>query len=870
MKRIIVVIMCLMVLPVVGQDYLQKEILIQLVKDAKPEEVVSSVNKEFGTFLNFQWHESVSAPMRIHLFKWDWDGANEFEILRFCQGMPQIQAAQFNHLIEDRLTPNDPVFGSQWYHVDAQDNDIDSELAWDITTGGLTPMGDEIVACIVETQGSKWDQEDILPNHWVNVNEVPGNGLDDDNNGYVDDYDGWNVSNNSDNFSNGNHGTQVSSMIGSKGDNGIGVAGVNWDVKLMQVQMGGISEANVIAAYTYPLVMRQLYNSTNGSQGAFVVVTNSSWGIDNAAANGYPLWCAMYDTLGHYGILSCAATANNNVNVDNVGDMPTTCPSDYLISVTATNSSDVRTFSGFGTTHIDLGAPGESVMMAGNNGYSNSSGTSFASPCVAGAVALMYSAPCQSLAQIAHADPAQAASMVRGYILGGVDAVSNLSNEVLTGGRLNVFNSLNLILGECVSGDCPAPFVVADAPVPASPDRLITWSSIGNGPFEIQYRVQGNTNWSSLSNIQGEVATLSNLEFCASYEYQMRATCDTLTSEWSPLQYFTTDGCCVNPSNFNVTNTMTDGAVITWNPVLAATGYSIMLIQGTAVVGNFETDQLSYAFTNLLPCTDYQAVVTSTCVGIEPMAQTVDFTTMGCASCHEVATCLAGTNDASGEWIANVTVGSINNTSVSDGGYGDYTDVTTDLAIGQDYSISVTPGFGGFSYNEYSKAWIDWNGDGDWTSDEMIFDPGQASTTTATGTFNVPSSVSLGSKRLRVGMTYYGLFGSGETPDACGTFSYGEFEDYCVTIVDATIVSENSQLSWKFYPNPAHDVIRWEGPELRRLLCYDATGKCVSVQLLNNEQSGWIDVSSWPTGLYWLQWETEEGVNQSKIMVTHD
>ncbi len=870
MKKIIVVIMCFVVLPMLGQDHVQKEVLIQLTKGFEPDEVVLSVNRDLGTFLNFHWEQNVSSPMRIHLFRWDWDGVSEEEILRYCQSLPQVQAAQFNHLIEDRLTPNDPIFGSQWHHIDPQDNDIDSELAWDITTGGLTPMGDEIVACIVETQGSKWDQEDILPNHWVNVNEIAGNGLDDDNNGYVDDYDGWNVSNNTDNSSNGNHGTQVSSMIGSKGNNGMGVAGVNWDVKLMQVQMGGISEANAIAAYTYPLVMRQLYNSTNGSQGAFVVVTNSSWGIDNAAANNYPLWCAMYDTLGHYGILSCAATANNNVNVDNVGDMPTTCPSDYLISVTATNNSDVRTFSGFGTTHIDLGAPGESVMMAGNNGYSASSGTSFASPCVAGAVALMYSAPCQSLAEIAHANPAQAAIMVRGYILSGIDPVSNLVGEVSTGGRLNVFNSLNLILGECVSGDCPAPFAVADAPVPASPDRLMTWSSIGNGPFEIQYRVQGNLNWSTLSNIQGQSATLSSLEFCASYEYQIRATCDTLTSEWSPLQYFTTDGCCVNPTYIDVTNTQNDLAVITWNPVLAASGYTILLIQGTSVIGTYETDQTTITFEGLMACTPYTASVSSICVDNGSPVGSVAFSTLGCATCQEIPTCAVGTNDASGEWIANVTVGSINNTSVSDGGYGDYTGVTTDLSIGQTYSISVTPGFGGFSYNEYCKAWLDWNGDGTWTDDELIFDPGQASTTTATGSFNVPSSVSIGSKRLRVGMTYYGLFGSGETPEACGAFSYGEFEDYCVTIVDATIVAENSNQNWRFYPNPANDVIRWEGPELRRLLCFDATGKCVAVQTEYNEQNGWIDVSSWPTGLYWMQWETADGVNQSKIMVIHD
>ncbi len=870
MKKVLFVIMCFIVLPMTGQDHVQKEILIQLIEGAKADDIVLSVNNHFGNFLNFHWREQVSTPMRIHLFRWEWDGVSEEEILRYCQSLPQVQAAQFNHLIEDRLTPNDPIFGNQWHHIDAQDNDIDSELAWDITTGGLTPLGDEIVACIIETQGAKWDQEDILPNHWVNVNEIAGNGLDDDNNGYVDDYDGWNVSNNTDNSSNGNHGTQVSSMIGSKGNNGMGVAGVNWDLKLMQVQMGGISEANVIAAYTYPLVMRQLYNSTNGSQGAFVVVTNSSWGIDNAAANGYPLWCAMYDTLGHYGILSCAATANNNVNVDNVGDMPTTCPSDYLISVTATNNSDVRTFSGYGTTHIDLGAPGEAVMMAGNSGYSASSGTSFATPCVAGAVALMYSAPCQSLAQIAHANPAEAAMMVRGYILSGIDPVSNLVGEVLTGGRLNVFNSLNLILGECVSGDCPAPFAVADAPVPASPDRLITWSSIGSGPFEIQYRVQGDLNWSSVYDIQEQSVTLSNLMFCSSYEYQVRAVCDTLFSDWSTLQYFTTDGCCVNPTYINVTNTQNDLAVITWNPVLAASGYTILLIQGTSVIGTYETDQTTITFDGLMACTAYTASVSSICVGNGSPVQSVAFTTLGCASCQEVATCVVGTNDASGEWIANVTLGTINNNSVSDGGYGDYTNVTTDLVLGQDYSISVTPGFGGFSYNEYSKAWLDWNGDGTWTDDELIFDPGQASTTTATGTFNVPNSALLGSARLRVGMTYYGVFGTGEVPEPCGSFSYGEFEDYCVTIIDAVNVTETNSQGWNFYPNPANEIVRWDGLAMTRLLCFDATGKCVASQLLYGEQSGWMDVSDWPSGFYWLQWETEYGVNQSKIMVTHD
>lgn len=163
MKKILVVVFAFMAIPFLGQDHVQRELLIQLVKDTDPNEIVLSVNKEFGSFLNFHWEENVSNPMRIHLFQWDWAEVNEMEVLRYCQLLPQVQVAQFNHLIEDRLTPNDPIFGNQWHHIDPQDNDIDSELAWDITTGGLTPMGDEIVACVVETQGANGIRKIYFP-----------------------------------------------------------------------------------------------------------------------------------------------------------------------------------------------------------------------------------------------------------------------------------------------------------------------------------------------------------------------------------------------------------------------------------------------------------------------------------------------------------------------------------------------------------------------------------------------------------------------------------------------------------------------------------------------------------------------------------
>ncbi len=238
---------------------------------------------------------------------------------------------------------------------------------------------------------------DLIENAWFNYGEIPDNDIDDDANGYIDDYRGWNVeSEDDDGIYAGGHGTNVMGMIGARGNNEFGTVGANWNVKMMSVAGENLfDEASVVQAYTYPLIQRQIFNETNGASGAFVVATNASWGIDNGNVDDVPIWTAFYDTLGQYGILNCGATANNNVNIDVVGDIPTAAPSDYMISVTATNSSDFRTFSGFGATTVDLGAPGEDVFTtSGQNGTTTTSGTSFASPLTAGVIALLYSVPC--------------------------------------------------------------------------------------------------------------------------------------------------------------------------------------------------------------------------------------------------------------------------------------------------------------------------------------------------------------------------------------------------------------------------------------------------------------------------------------------
>ena len=426
------------------------EVIVKLDARFAPESITDKGLFHHGIPADLHLKESLSELAGIYLFSYNDEAMSEDMIVRTLNDLPFVEAAQLNHYVEERATPNDPQFGSQWHHIDASDNDIDSDLAWDITTGGTTANGDRIVVAVLEGGGSNYNHVDLIDNHWVNNAEVPGNGVDDDGNGFVDDYDGWNASSGSDAISAGGHGTSVSGMIGATGNNGNGGAGVNWDVDIMQIQMGGLTESNVIAAYNYPYTMRNLYNTSNGTQGAFVVATNASWGIDGANPANYPVWCAYYDDLGAVGILNCGATANNNVNIDVVGDMPTGCGSDYMVAVTATNSSDVRTFSGYGATTIDLGAPGENVFLpSGSSGYGGTSGTSFASPCVAGGIALVYSAPCADLASNALLSPQATADAVRSYILNGVDQVPNLANETVTGGRLNVRNALDLAIDDC-------------------------------------------------------------------------------------------------------------------------------------------------------------------------------------------------------------------------------------------------------------------------------------------------------------------------------------------------------------------------------------------------------------------------------------
>ena len=384
----------------------------------------------------------LSQRLNIWLFEID-DKAESHEAkMERLWKNPDVRVIQNNHtnISLRESIPDDPYYGQQWAPAIMQ-----LPQAWETyTTGGVTATGDTIVVAVIDG-GVYLNHEDL--SLWKNSLEIPNNGIDDDNNGYVDDYDGWNAYNHNGNVTSNDHGTHVAGIIGAVGNNGTGVCGVNWNVKVMPVCGSSGNESIVVEAYSYVLEMRARYNETNGEEGAFVVSTNSSFGVDFGNPVHFPIWCAMYDEMGNVGILSCGAGPNMNVNVDEVGDVPSTCPGDYLIGITNTTSADVKnTSAGYGINNIDIGAPGTTIYSTVPNGYGNKTGTSMATPQVSGTIALMYAAMPEEMMLACKNDPASFVLMVRESLFEGADHLASLEGLVADARRLNAYGAIEQML----------------------------------------------------------------------------------------------------------------------------------------------------------------------------------------------------------------------------------------------------------------------------------------------------------------------------------------------------------------------------------------------------------------------------------------
>ncbi len=683
-----------------NKPYVEGEFLVQMKAGRSLKEVLKKMPEQYKV----KQDHLLSKTMRVYLVTFDHHAISHSDFQALLYSQKEVSVADYNYKIDMRSTiPTDTDFSDQWHHVNTgqtggtADADIDSDLAWDITTGGQTATNDDIVVCLIES--GNLDHVDLDGNRWFNANEIPNNGVDDDGNGYIDDYNGWNPVAGNDDYGTGGHGTNCLGMIGAKGNNGTLVAGANWDVKLMVVGDYSIStQANAIEAYEYPLAMRKMWNNTNGSQGAFVVATSSSWGIDGADPTQYPLWCAFYDTLGKYGVLNVGATTNSNLDVDTQGDMPTACGSDYMIGVGRTDHND-NTAGGYGATTIEFGAPGIDVVTTANtNTITTTTGTSFSCPLTAGVIGLAYSIPCPSFMAIVKANPQQGADLVLQALLSGTDPKAALASKFVTGGRLNAKNTLDdLMTATCSGSICLAPSGITASNITGT-SADINWNPYDSATqYVFYYQEAGSGSWSS-TNVTGTTYNMTGLIPCTNYEFYMQSICDTDSSSTTSVQ---------------------------------------------------------------------------------------TFITMGCGNCVDLTYC---TNSADGsyEWIESVEIDAWSNVSGGDGGYGDFTNggaASLTLDLNQSYNFTLTPGFNaGSAYDESFRIWIDLDQNGTFDPSDMVYDQGAYGQVAVSGSFTVPGTATLGSTRMRVQMSFDDPFAP-----VCGSFDYGEVEDYCVEIIQSVV-----------------------------------------------------------------------------------
>lgn len=818
------------------------------------------------------------------------NGGDEQTMLGWLRKQPEVRMAQYNFLLENRATlpydiiPNDPLFAQQWQYVNTGSNggvpdaDLDAELAWDIATGGLTPAGDTIVVAVIDG-GIDLNHNDLAPNLWKNWAEIPDDDVDNDNNGYVDDFHGWNTWYENDNIigASTGHGTPVSAIIGAKGNNEIGVAGVNWNVKIMFVAGGG-SQANILAAYDYVLQARRRYNTSNGQSGAFVVAVNCSWGTDYGQPADAPLWCAAFDTLGQEGILSIAATANIPVDVDEVGDLPTTCPSDYLVAVTSLTNADLKApIAAWGATHVDLGAYGQGVFTAGANGsYGPYYGTSFAAPQVSGAIGLLYSSPCPNLIALAKTDPAAAALWAKNLLLDNTIPNTALQNITATGGRLNLHSLLEGYEDQC--SPCPPPFALHAINI-STGSALLKWSEIAD--FEtvtLHWRPAGSGNWNNVNGVENSFL-LENLNPCTQYEFALSANCWQGTSSgWSAVESFKTDGCCEPPASLWWESLGATSATMVWNNVTAANGYRLRVRPAGGNWEIYDVNATSFTIQDLLPCTDHEAQVQTLCdTGATVFSTSCFFKTAGCGSCTDAAYCPAKAEDANEEWIASVLIGGWFHDSGSGGG--GYQSFTTSPFAAPQFSpqvpvdVTIVPEFQNFPYKEFFRIFIDFNMDGDFDDDgELAFDPGWASDDQVSGLIIPPNFSNTGLTRMRVMMKYKGT--SNLPPTACETFEFGQVEDYCAELQSGAVSTDwvdSDHTSMRVYPQPAKDDV-WigmtgEATGLWNITVWDMTGRrfITDAKILYNGPIQ-MNTNDWIAGIYLIQMEQGGRIFNGRIV----
>jgi len=332
-----------------------------------------------------------------------------------------------NSLVAATLTPNDTQYGALYGMTK-----ISAPLAWDITTGSTSS-----VVAIIDT-GIDYTHPDLVDNIAINTREIPNNGVDDDANGYIDDYYGYDFVNNDSNpIDDHYHGTHCAGTVGAKGNNARGVAGVNWTVKLMSVKVLNASGSGTLAS----VAAGMNYAVKRGAKILSMSLGTTSYSatLENAVINAR-----------NSGALVVAAAGNSTVNTDVYPHYPSSLPQDNVFSIAASTSTDALAyFSNYGATTVDLAAPGDSILSTYTGGqYAYASGTSMATPHVAGMAALLLAV-----------NPSLTYSSIKSILIGTADPIQAMSGKLVAGGRANLYKAVL----QAKTGQTPTPMPTASS-----------------------------------------------------------------------------------------------------------------------------------------------------------------------------------------------------------------------------------------------------------------------------------------------------------------------------------------------------------------------------------------------------------------------
>lgn len=445
----------------------------QSIPEHVPNQIIVQLRASARAADAFAVRGSVNATV-VHRFKfidaelWQIDGISVAEAITSLGRDSRVDFVEPNYIVHidavatdkqvanteqvaNTVIPNDTRFPDQWglYNTGQvggiPDADVDATEAWDVTTGGSVLVG------LIGT-GVDYNHVELANSIFSNPNEIAGNSIDDDLNGYIDDVRGWDFVNNDNNpIDDHGHTTHCAGIMAAAGNNGVGVAGVSWSARIIPLKFlgsnGSGNIANGIKALEYAAMMGAKF-------------THNPWG-------GGPFSQAHYDAIQATGLLFVTGVGMANANEDVSPFYPGSYDLANIVAVAGTSRTDAKaSFSNYGATSVDLGAPAVSIVSTYpfTNQYNTFTGTSMAASFVAGAACLLFDAA-----------PWLSALSAKDKILSSVDVIPALNGLWVTSGRLNVAKMLATVTA-VDDGSAPSKVVLhANVPNPFNPSTTIAY-----------------------------------------------------------------------------------------------------------------------------------------------------------------------------------------------------------------------------------------------------------------------------------------------------------------------------------------------------------------------------------------------------------